>query len=72
MMSTLIAETKQNNTLLREHIARPKIVVREHQKKEVEREREREIDDDSFKSPQKSENNDGDNRWDNRRGGKGG
>ena len=67
-MSTLIAETKLNNALLREHIARPKIVVREHQKKEVERE----IDDDSFRSPQKSENNDGDNRWDNRRGGKGG
>lgn len=70
MMSTLIAETKQNNALLREHIARPKIVVREHQKKEVERERE--MDDDSFRSPQKSEINDGDNRWDNRRGGKGG
>lgn len=28
------------------------------------------MDDNSFRSPQKSENNDGENRWENRKGGK--
>jgi hypothetical protein len=61
MMAKLIAETKENNTLLREHIAKPKNLAREHHKREMEGETE-----DAFKSPHKSEHNAENNRWDNR------
>jgi hypothetical protein len=64
MIVKLIGETKENNTLLREHIAKPKNLVREHHKREGEAE-------DAFKSPHISEHNADNNRWDNRQAARG-